>query len=108
MKSLLDHWYRWRHMLPALVLLLVLLWSAAGLVQAGQDGDGESGPGYVIAGRLIDDQEQPVPEAHVSAQLSDQEEPLAETESQEDGNWRMALEEEPVAGLMDPQQYLVL
>ena len=64
------------------------MWSAAGLAKAGQDVD--EGPGYVIAGRLIDGQDQPVPEAHVSAQLPDQEEPLAETKSQEDGNWRMA------------------
>jgi hypothetical protein len=96
---LLINWYRWRHALPALLLLLVLLCSAAGSVQASQDGDENEGPGYVIAGRLIDSQGQPVPEAHISAHLPDQEEPLAETESQEDGNWGLILVEEPLIGL---------
>ena len=99
MHWLLVNWYRWRHALPALLLMLVLLWSAAGFVQASQDGSEDEEPGYVIAGRLIDSQGQPVPEAHISAHLPDQEEALAETESQEDGNWGLILVEEPQAGL---------
>ena len=63
MHRLLVNWYRWRHALPALLLMLVLLWSAAGFVQASQDGGEDEEPGYVIAGRLIDSQGQPVPEA---------------------------------------------
>ncbi|MGD8583864.1 MAG: ArsB/NhaD family transporter [Chloroflexota bacterium] len=97
MLSFLFTWYRWRHALPVLLLLLALTWSAAGLVQAGQEG--VEGPAYIIAGRLIDNQNQPVPEAHITAHLPGQDEPLGETESQEDGNWRLDLEKEPVAGL---------
>jgi Na+/H+ antiporter NhaD/arsenite permease-like protein len=97
MLSSLIIWYRWRHAAPVLLLLLALLWSAAGLVQAGQESG--VGPDYVIAGRLIDSQLQPVPEAHISAHVPGQEEALGETESQEDGNWGLNLEEEPVAGL---------
>jgi Na+/H+ antiporter NhaD/arsenite permease-like protein len=93
----LKTWYRWRHALPALLLLLALLWSAAGLVQAGQDSGGS--PEYVIGGRLIDSQDQPVPEAQISAHLPGQEEALTESESQEDGNWRLDLEGLPAPGL---------
>ncbi len=97
MQSLLSSWYRWRHALPAVILLVALLWSAADLVQAGQvDLDGST---YVIAGRLIDSQNQPIPEAHIAAYLPNQDEAVGETESQEDGNWRLDLEEEPVVGL---------
>ena len=99
MLSSLVTWYRWRHALPALMLLLALVGSMAGLAQAEQDQEGGQRPDYVIAGRLIDGQNQPVPEAHISAQLPDREKALGESESQEDGNWRLALEEEPVPGL---------
>jgi Na+/H+ antiporter NhaD/arsenite permease-like protein len=96
MLSSLATW-RWRPLLPALLLLFALLWSAVGLVQARQENP--NGPAFVIAGRLVDGQDQPVPEAHISAHLPDQEEALSETESQDDGNWRLALEEVPSASL---------
>ncbi len=71
--------------------------SLAGLVQASQD-DEQTGS-YVIAGQLVDGQEQPIVEASIMATMPGEEEPLAETESQEDGNWALILKEEPQAGL---------
>ena len=47
----------------------------------------ESG-GPVVTGRLVDAKGQPVVAAHVLAVPSRNTEPIAETESQEDGSWR--------------------
>jgi Na+/H+ antiporter NhaD/arsenite permease-like protein len=47
--------------------------------------------GYLISGRLIDAQSQPVVAAEVSAHVSGETEPMAEAESQEDGSWSLLL-----------------
>jgi hypothetical protein len=86
-----------RPILPALVLLLALILTAVGLVQAGQGDPFKEG--YIIAGQLVDSQGQPIAEARVTAEMPDVEEPLAETESQEDGNWGLVLTGEPEVGL---------
>lgn len=57
-------------------------------------------PGYLISGRLLDPQEQPVELAVVSAVLPDQEKTLAETESAEDGSWNLLLDEQPPDSLI--------
>ncbi len=86
-----------RPVLPALVLLVALGMSAVGLVQASQ---GEpAGQGYLIAGQLLDNQGQPIKGAQVTAEMAGAEEVLAETESQEDGNWGLVLPMEPENGL---------
>jgi Na+/H+ antiporter NhaD/arsenite permease-like protein len=54
----------------------------------------------VIAGRLVDKQEVPIVDALVSVRIPYEEEPLAEAESQEDGNWALMLEDMPVTPLM--------
>lgn len=87
--------------LAAVLLLLLLAVSLASKVQAGQD-DTPGDPAeerFVIAGLLVDSQAQPISEALVSASQTGQEEPLAETESQENGNWALVLTEKPEAGL---------
>ena len=89
--------HQWRRPLAALILLLGLVFSVASLVQAGQEP--VQSDGYVIAGKLVDNQGQPVVEALVTANMPGEEEPLAETESQEDGNWALVLAQEPEAGL---------
>ncbi len=90
---------QWRHPLAALVLLIALIFTAVGLAQARQEGQEEGSDGYVIAGQLLDSQGQPVVEALVMAIMPAEDEPLAETESQEDGNWALITEGEPQAGL---------
>lgn len=47
--------------------------------------------GYLIAGRLVDTQDQPVVAAEITARISGREEMLAQTESQENGNWALSL-----------------
>ncbi len=86
-----------RPIFPALVLLIALILTAAGLVQANQGDPFQEG--YIIAGQLVDNQGQPIVEATVTAEMPDVEEALAETESQEDGNWGLVLAEEPQGGL---------
>lgn len=101
----LGHWRRrwwrsWQHALAAFILLFALVFSIVGMAQAGQtEPGGNQQPNYVIAAQLLDSQQQPVVNAQVTAHMPGVEEPLAETESQEDGNWALELEEEPEAGL---------
>ncbi len=77
--------------------MFALILTGASLVQAGQGDPFQEG--YIIAGKLVDSQGQPITEALVTAEMPDVEEPLADTESQEDGNWGLVLAEEPEAGL---------
>lgn len=51
--------------------------------------------GYFISGQLLDPQGQPINEAVITATLPDEVEPLAETESQEEGTWVLVLAELP-------------
>ena len=67
-----------RSVLPALVLLFALILTGASLVQAGQGDPFKEG--YIIAGKLVDSQGQPIVEALVMAKMPDVEEPLAEIE----------------------------
>jgi len=80
----------------ALIIILSLA-SAVGMVRAGQiERDDRD---YIIAGRLLDKQDTPVVGARVAVGIPNEEEPLEETESQEDGNWALALAERPVEPL---------
>jgi Na+/H+ antiporter NhaD/arsenite permease-like protein len=51
--------------------------------------------GYLISGQLLDPQDQPVNEAHVSATIPSKTEPLDEAESQEEGTWVLVIPELP-------------
>ena len=51
--------------------------------------------GYLVEGRLLDAQDQPIVGAAVQARTSGEGEPLAEAESQEDGYWVLLLPEIP-------------
>ena len=95
MRDALKKLQQLRPVLPALVLLFALILTGASLVQAGQGDPFKEG--YIIAGKLVDSQGQPIAEALVTAEMPGVEEPLAETESQEDGNWGLVLAEEPEA-----------
>lgn len=59
-----------------------------------------TGGKYVLTGELIDPQGQPVPLAEVTAILPGESEPLAETESQDNGVWALELEDPPVPELL--------
>ena len=60
----------------------------------------QEGPGgYLVEGRLIDAQDQPVAEATITAHIPGEAEPLAETESQADGYWVLLLPEIPEGSL---------
>lgn len=50
---------------------------------------------YLLAGRLLDPQGQPVAEAEVALHRAGEDNPLAVTESQEDGSWALRLAELP-------------
>jgi Na+/H+ antiporter NhaD/arsenite permease-like protein len=63
-------------------------------------GSGDANEDYLISGRLIDGQGQPIIAAEIKAQVPGETEPLAETESQEDGSWSLALPELPKEGLV--------
>ena len=55
---------------------------------------------YLVTGRLMDEQGQPVVAAEVAAIVPGEEEPLAEVESQEDGSWSLLLPEPPKGALV--------
>ena len=82
-----------RYLMAGLILgaaLIALSVGAFPMVSAQELDDG-----FVISGHLIDSQEQPVAGAQVSAYLQDEDEPVAEAESQEDGFWALVLTEVP-------------
>lgn len=51
--------------------------------------------GYAISGKLADPEGQPIKDAHILIGFPGEDEPLAESESQEDGNWTVILTEVP-------------
>ena len=82
-----------RYLMAGLVLAAAMIALSVGafhMVSAQELDDG-----FVISGHLVDPQEQPVAGARVSAHLQDEDEPLAEAESQEDGFWALVLTEVP-------------
>jgi Na+/H+ antiporter NhaD/arsenite permease-like protein len=81
---------QWRRPVVGLALLLLLIFTAVRLVNAGQVD--ETAGDFVIAGQLNDSQDQPVANALVSATLPGEEEPLQEVDSQEDGAFILELE----------------
>ncbi len=92
----------------AVLAASVVVWARRAPVASGA---GLQTPEYVITGRLMDEQAQPVIAAMVSAHLPGDAEPLAEVESQEDGSWTLilaALPEEPLVIEIDRAHYLAL
>ena len=55
--------------------------------------------GYIISGRLVDPLNQPIANAVITAQIGGETEPISETESQEDGNWDLILNQLPESNL---------
>jgi len=83
-----------RSKLFIIALLITLIAVIPGEVLASsQDPDQEGN--FVVIGQLLDEQDQPVEEAVVTAVTQDGEQIVAETESLEDGTWRLLLIEVP-------------
>jgi Na+/H+ antiporter NhaD/arsenite permease-like protein len=82
-------WLSTRRLLLGLALGAGLIPFAIGASKATSNGDPTDG--YLISGRLVDAQNQPVVAAEVNAHVSGETEPLAEAESQEDGSWSLLL-----------------
>ncbi len=84
--------HRHRTWIPLLAILagLAVFWLAGpGNARALQNGT------FLITGRLVDSQAQPITAAEISALQPGQEEPLAEVESQENGAWSLQLDDLP-------------
>jgi len=77
-----------------IVLLIGMIAVIPGEVLASSQDPDQEGD-YVIIGQLLDEQDQPVEEAVVTAVAVDGEQVVAETESLEDGTWRLLLMEVP-------------
>jgi Na+/H+ antiporter NhaD/arsenite permease-like protein len=56
--------------------------------------------GFFISGELVDGQNQPVSGAQITALLPGNEQPIAETESQEDGSWTLEVTQVPEEELL--------
>lgn len=78
----------------AVSLMLLLVGSTTSRNAAAQ------ADGFLITGRLVDPQTQPVVAAAIKAHLADESEPLAEVESREDGSWDLLLPQLPAQGLI--------
>jgi Na+/H+ antiporter NhaD/arsenite permease-like protein len=76
-----------------LFVLLAFLLTGSILTTAGYAQN--SREGYFISGQLLDPQGQPIIEAHVTAIIPDESEPLDEAESQEEGTWVLVIPELP-------------
>jgi Na+/H+ antiporter NhaD/arsenite permease-like protein len=94
---MLRHRKHWRQSWAGVLLLLLFSLSAVSSTEAGQTPDEPDN--YVITGRLLDSQEQPIVGAEILAHLEMNEgqtaEPLAETASLEDGSFTLHLAELP-------------
>ncbi len=97
MDLFLIRWIGWRQTLAVFVLIIAFSTWVAGRVYAGQESDPPDS--YVLTGRLVDPQGQPVSAAEIFAHPAGREEHLAEVESQEDGSWSLTLPEVPEPGL---------
>ncbi len=87
---MITFWHQWRRSLvPLLLLLLVAVSHYA--VQAAPPQQAVDEAAYILIGRLLDAQEQPVEAATVRVGE-------AEVESQEDGSWALALAALPATG----------
>jgi Na+/H+ antiporter NhaD/arsenite permease-like protein len=82
-------------LIAMLVVLLAIIPGEALALTNRQEGSGN----YVIIGTLVDQQGVPVADVSVKALSIDGKELLEETESQEDGTWRLALIEVPAGEL---------
>ena len=77
-------------------MLLIALFSLASLVgMVGASQVERDDQAYIIAGHLVDTQGAPIVSARVSVGQPEAEDPLDETESQEDGSWVLSLAERP-------------
>lgn len=85
------NWLGRQQLWALLALLLTLVLSS--VVRAQSSEPAVEAGGFAISGRLVDKQDQPVAGAAVTLGLSGDEEPLAESESREDGSWALALPE---------------
>ena len=74
--------------------ILFIILTIPGIAIANQTNNEEASE-YVIVGRLIDAQGQPVVEAKITGSISGFEEPVIENESQEDGTWSLGLNDVP-------------
>jgi len=78
-----------------LVLCLIVL-SVEAFVQPGHAIQESN---FIINGELTDSLDEPVKGAHISASLPGSDEPLAESESRDDGTWSLHLDSLPAEGL---------
>jgi len=81
------------------ILLLSVGFSLPRIVAASTGRDGSSGQ-WVILGRVLDPQGQPVATAVISARLPNDTDPLAEVESNSDGTWVLGLDELPAGDFL--------
>jgi len=65
----------------------------------------ETESGFLITGRLFDPQGQPIVAAEVSAHVPNEEEAIAEAESQEDGSWLLVLDHVPEGASVHIHRY---
>lgn len=97
--ALSRRWPSWKRPMTALLFLILLLASAASQALAWQtEGDQEV---LALTGRLVDEQQQPIGEAIITAYPEGlpEGEPLAEGESQADGSWLVTLDELPAGAV---------
>ncbi|MBE9523976.1 MAG: ArsB/NhaD family transporter [Chloroflexi bacterium] len=78
-----------------MVLFLIALLSTLWFAIPTQIFSKESESGFLITGRTLDSQGQPVVAAEVSAHVPDEGEAIAEAESQGDGSWALLLDHVP-------------
>ena len=79
----------------SLILLLVTAGIALGLQTSKLVQAETEPPLFLISGQLVDNLEQPIAEAQVMLQAEEESEPIAESESQENGSWLLQLSEAP-------------
>lgn len=82
----------------SIIVILAVPFISSKIVRAMQTAD-EQPARYLIVGRLIDAQAQPVIKAHIEGSVIGENEPIAESESQDDGSWQLGMNEVPHADL---------
>jgi len=89
----------------ALTLFFIGLLSALWFLIPGPTFASEAESGFLITGSLFDPQGQPIVAAEISAHLPDEDEAIAEAESQEDGSWGLVLDYVPGEVSVHIQRY---